>query len=452
MRVLLLRPFYGANVHSEAHGDLGIYEINNSYYPDLVFINAATILSRHSDYDTTVIDAMAERISPLSIIKSIECYFDEIIIKATAPTIQSDLQFCRMIHEKFPKTKIYIAGHIAKIIKKWIYKNCNYIYDVIEEPLDFYVYKKINNVSSCKLDDLPTPDYTVIPYEKYRNSNDYLLLTMQTSRGCPMQCGYCPYNSFYGSKIDCRSTSKVAADLEALLKLNPSAIQFRDQYFTYDKKRIAELCDIIISKNLKFNWTCETRIDDLDFKTIDLMKKAGLQQISFGIESANDEILKGYNRKCSKIDLYKSIIEYLHSCEISTLAFYIIGFPEDDWSSVEKTYSLALELNTTLAKFSAFEPCVILDENKEITPELFVPFDNSMNIETKSKLSKEAIEYIVELYTHNYYYHNNSLKNLYEISHLCQKRQEYVRNTLSQYATDISSLSEIVDKLKYVEV
>ena len=62
-------------------------------------------------------------------------------------------------------------------------------------------------------------------------------------------------------------------------------INFIDDAFTIDKKRLVDLCDLLIDKKVNIGWSCATRIDFLDHELIIKMRKAGCKMINFGIES-----------------------------------------------------------------------------------------------------------------------------------------------------------------------
>ena len=66
-------------------------------------------------------------------------------------------------------------------------------------------------------------------------------------------------------------------------------IWFVDDTFTINKKRIVQICDIIIERNLKISWSCLGRPGTVTIEMLKKMKKAGCWMIAYGIETGNQE-------------------------------------------------------------------------------------------------------------------------------------------------------------------
>lgn len=341
-KILFLRAYYGINIHSDTHGKFGEQLNTRDVFPDLTLLTAATILNNSEQYDVKVIDAVLEdKMLPDELLERLEKEkYDSVILKSSAPTIKSDIELLKEIKKIMPKARMIIGGHSAKVLKEWISKNVEEIDKVIEVPLDEYAYHLIHNTSDgILINNLPTPDYTLVNYKNYTDDDKKIRLTLQASRGCPMNCTYCPYKMYY-DKVECRDIDLVINDIKTLLALGADVIQFRDQYFTFNKKRIKMLCERIIEEKIEFNWICETRIESLDEELLDLLRQAGVFLICFGIESGDQELLEKYNSNKGQPEKLKSIIAYANQLGIITMAFYIIGFPEETWDSVEKTHSM----------------------------------------------------------------------------------------------------------------
>ncbi len=437
-KLLILRPFYGITVHGDMHGDLGVSDHQPQIYPDLSLIYAATIASKDPSIDLHVIDANLNRIMPVMLMEKLKEHYDVIIIKAEAPTIHCDLDLARTIKIRYPDSRIVLAGYVARILADWIKTNIPEIDEIALVPLEFFVHKMISGKEEIGLDDLPTPDFTLFPYEGYRDMDGILRGSLHTSRGCTIGCTYCPYARFYGNKMSFRSNEKICEDIEYLLSLGIKKISFRDQYFTYKPERTASICRMIIDKGLKFNWSCETRLESVDTELIDLMIKAGMDTICFGVETASDEIHRYFHRPlCDEVKL-KRLVNHLNSKNIFTLAFFMIGFPQDTWWTVKDTFELAERIGTTSIKISFYEPNfidLIPDDKKK--PSLFIPFTNSITINPCKNLSRHELEFLADHMTNLYHMEqsrnasgkNNYLKGIYEYHFVHQKRfHDLVKN------------------------
>jgi radical SAM superfamily enzyme YgiQ (UPF0313 family) len=249
------------------------------------------------------------------------------------------------------------------------------------------------------------------------------------SRGCTTGCAYCPHFAFFGKEVDSRSVEKVISDIKELIKLGIRDIEFKDQFFTIKRDNVIELCKQIISNELDIKWRCQTRLEALDEELIDLMALSGLEIIFFGVESASDDILNSFNRPANNIEKMKSLIKYLNKKGVVTIAFYIIGFPEDTWESINDTLELAVKLESTTASFFIYNPYLFKDPNYsllEITPDLFTPFENTLAINTSKNLSMEELKFLEFQLPILYKTRTDSLKIAYQYEY-CYK-SKYITN------------------------
>ena len=381
-------------------------------FPDLTFVTAATIFDKAADYDLHVIDANADRILPVCLFHLLHTSYDIIIIKSTQYIFELDVKLSVKLKKEFPNAKLYFAGYISKLLKNWISHNAPSIDSVIDEPLDFFVYKLVYAVDHVDMNRLPCPDYTLFPYDKYTNASGKIRLVLQASRGCRMNCSYCPYYHFYDGNVYDTDIDVVINNIKEIILLKPDVIQFRDQYFTGDKDYIKRLCNRMIEEKIDIKWSCETRIDSLDKGLIDLMVEAGMESICFGIESGNDKLLNRFNRRYHNINDMKRIAAYLKQKRICTLAFYMLGLPEETWESAEMTFRRACEIDSDRALFFKYQP--IDYAQQELTPDKFPSLKHEINKDDASILDNNEIDYMINTYTAIYNYKKVSLEEDYK--------------------------------------
>ena len=121
---------------------------------------------------------------------------------------------------------------------------------------------------------------------------------VMTSRGCPWQCTFCGAETTWGRGFRAQSVPYVLDALEQALARAPvRMVQVKDDTFTTNKKRVVELCRGIRERNLRFFWSCDTRVDVLSDELLYEMRLAGCQRLSLGVESGSREILKAINKK-----------------------------------------------------------------------------------------------------------------------------------------------------------
>jgi radical SAM superfamily enzyme YgiQ (UPF0313 family) len=116
-------------------------------------------------------------------------------------------------------------------------------------------------------------------------------------------------------------------------------IYFREDNFTMNKKRVEEFCELILKKNMRFSWACESRADTLrDKNLLELMHRAGLSAVYIGVESGSQRILDMLNKKISVDDIEQSI-RLCKKFNIRTYCSLIIGVPgetPEDYLMTEK--------------------------------------------------------------------------------------------------------------------
>ena len=77
---------------------------------------------------------------------------------------------------------------------------------------------------------------------------------------------------------------------ECYEKFNIREIDIFDSSFTISKKRVLDICDLIIKKGLnkKIIWDIRSRADCMTDEMLEALKEAGCYRIFYGIESENE--------------------------------------------------------------------------------------------------------------------------------------------------------------------
>ena len=153
------------------------------------------------------------------------------------------------------------------------------------------------------LDSLPFPAYHLLPMDYYNDQVKFYNLvfnkkkssrlgTISTSRGCPYNCIFCSSRALMGKKYRVRSAENVIEELKILReKYRIRSIDFLDDTFTFNKKRVEAICKLIKKEDIDISWFCGTRVDVFDKEIAKLLKIGGCEKIFFGLESGNNETL-----------------------------------------------------------------------------------------------------------------------------------------------------------------
>lgn len=221
--------------------------------------------------------------------------------------------------------------------------------DVKLESIDNLFYRHGNEVKNTsrkqihQLDGYPFPDRKRIDLKKYVSLSDRnLMTTMNSSRGCPFRCIFCNVPRYYIT----RSAPYVVDEIEEILELGFNEIHILDDTFNINRQRVLGICDLIKKRNLKFRWSTRARLNPFDDEIASAMREAGCFRLNIGVESHNPEILDYINKKVYRDDIIRGF-EIIHKYKFETLAFFIIGFPDQSIEDVWETEGFIKQIRPT---------------------------------------------------------------------------------------------------------
>ncbi len=208
------------------------------------------------------------------------------------------------------------------------------------------------------MDDLPMPLHHLLPLNRQRMPMIKGPFTfIVTSRGCPAGCKYCIKHVSYQNSVRLRSAQAIYDELVLLADLGVHNVHMYADLFTVNREQVVDLCRLIIANGLQVNWTCNSRVDYVDEEMLSLMGQAGCYLISWGIESANEQILKrahkGYRKEQADLAL-----RWAHAAGIKNWGYFIIGLPGETEETIQETiaYSKSLPLDIALFHIAAPYP------------------------------------------------------------------------------------------------
>jgi radical SAM superfamily enzyme YgiQ (UPF0313 family) len=206
------------------------------------------------------------------------------------------------------------------------------------------------------LDDLPIPRHEMLPLDKQRMPMIKGPFTfIVTSRGCPAGCKYCIKHVSYQNSVRVRSAENIVEELEYLGKLGITNIHMYADLFTVNRDHVISTCKLIIERGLKIRWTCNSRVDYVDEELLTLMGKAGCWLISWGIESANEAILKKARKGYKKEQAFKAL-QWAHNAGIKNWGYFIIGLPGETEETILETIDYSKQLPLDIALFHIAAP------------------------------------------------------------------------------------------------
>ena len=178
------------------------------------------------------------------------------------------------------------------------------------------------------------PDLTESPIPRFDllSQRDYLLLQVQTSRGCPFDCEFCDIANLYGRKQRYKNPDQVIRELEALYSLGwRGEVFIADDNFIGSRTRARAILHKLIewqrSRGQPFNYVTQTSINlGKDLETIDLMTAANFAKVFIGLESVDEDALKLAHKHHNLRNSMTECVETINKNGLTVMGSFVVGF------------------------------------------------------------------------------------------------------------------------------
>ena len=204
------------------------------------------------------------------------------------------------------------------------------------------------------LDSLPFPARRLLPEERYYSpAKGGKMTTLVTVRGCTSRCIFC---AMPRQVYRARTVENVLLEFEGLAEEGYEYVDIHDPTFTMDKNRTHAILNGLVERRINILWGCETRADRVDADLVDLMKRAGCDNIRFGIEAGSSRVRNEIVKKNLEADDIHLAFRLCREADIDTMAFFMLGHPTETMDEIKETLGFARELSPTYADFSIAIP------------------------------------------------------------------------------------------------
>jgi len=217
------------------------------------------------------------------------------------------------------------------------------------------------------LDAIPKPAWDLFDIEKYHEVNQPhgasqgKFMPMLATRGCPFSCTFCTSPNMWTTEWQPRNFKLVVDEMQEYCeKYSVTDFQFEDLTAIVKKQWINDFCDEIIRRgmDITFQLPSGTRSEGIDYEVAKKLKAAGCHEFAFAPESGDPRILKAIKKKVHLPTMFQSAKAALRA-GINVGCFFIIGFPEDDYKSVLRTYAAIIKcalIGLTNVNLNAYSP------------------------------------------------------------------------------------------------
>lgn len=196
------------------------------------------------------------------------------------------------------------------------------------------------------------PKYELLDISKYNR------LTIQTTRGCPLQCSFCAASRTISSYKK-KPISHIRKELDKIFDVwDRPFIELADDNSFVDKTWSKELLTLFSGYRMK--WFTETDISvAYDDELLTLLAKSNCAQVLIGFETSNANGLKGIDRKDWKyrqFDNYLKAIDKIQSHGISVNGCFILGFDSDTCHTFKETEQFIHAANLSEVQITLLTP------------------------------------------------------------------------------------------------
>lgn len=248
------------------------------------------------------------------------------------------------------------------------------------------------------LDTLPLPARHLLPLSRYQALG--YPVSIITSRGCPHSCIFCLGRRMVGKHVRLRSAVPVVDEIEEILSYGIDRINVADDLFVSHGGRVREVCDEILRRGLRFTWSAFARVNTVDRETLRLMREAGCDSVSFGVETGNADLLKLIRKGITR-EQVREAVSLCREAGIIAHTSFIVGLPGESPETLKETGEYAASLGSLYGYhfLTPFPGTTLRDQveryDLEILTDDWTRYDANSAIVKTSRLTPEDMERFV---------------------------------------------------------
>lgn len=394
MSIVLIRP----NDQKEVYGDTLKYVACEPPY----WMAVTAKYCSERGIEVQLIDAEAENLSfenVASRVKKMEptcvgIFVTGTNLSASTQKMQGAQFTCAAIKKVCPNVKIFLWGLHPSALPERSLQECEADYVVKGEGFesiyylatdkdidiyrlrDMYIKKPegtcvyTGNGGLLDTEDIPMPAWELLPMDRYMPHNWHVMGeedpklvrgrygVISTSIGCPFNCSFCAISAQFGEKVlRFWDIDRVISEIDRLVKdYNIKYIKILDECFVLKKSYVEEFCDKLIEKGFDLNIWCYARIDTVSKELLQKLYKAGIKWLAFGIESGDDATLAAADKGQYTSKQTIKVMKWCKDVGMNVVANFMFGLPEDTKDTMQKTLSLAKQINPEWINFAVTMP------------------------------------------------------------------------------------------------
>lgn len=220
-----------------------------------------------------------------------------------------------------------------------------------------------------EMDEVPLPAYHLWDMERYMALAHKPVVTLMSSRGCPYACTFCDAE-MTPRQYRAMSPERTVDLMEHILETyRPQQLVFYDDLFTIQRKRVIAICKEILRRDLYLEWTCESRVDTMDYEMLRWLRKAGCVKIYYGLESGSPRMLLTMKKRVTP-ERVKAGAKLNRQLGMYFRFFILYGFPEETEEDHHYTEHLVAGTRPDAITVSLLQPIPGTEVYEQLKPHL----------------------------------------------------------------------------------
>jgi len=208
------------------------------------------------------------------------------------------------------------------------------------------------------------PELSASPVPRFDllNLSDYILMAVQTSRGCPFDCEFCDVVKLYGRKMRYKTPEQVLQELEVIYRLGwKREIFICDDNFIGNKDRAKEILHRLIpwmkSHGEPFSYITQASVNlGQEPELMDLMTEANFSTVILGIETPDEEVLAAAHKFQNIRHPLAESITNICANGLTVLGSFIMGFDGERPGTGERIASLVEATHIPMVILNLLQP------------------------------------------------------------------------------------------------
>jgi radical SAM superfamily enzyme YgiQ (UPF0313 family) len=355
-------------------------EVLGTTKPPLTLALLASLL-RQQQYDVRLADLTASRLGTDALIRRLDAegfHPTLILFPSTTPTLEADVAAMARLKARYGAPLLCFGPHASTTPRESMLKAPDVDAMFVGEPEDAALaVAALSNLG--EIGAVPALTYRVgeeiVPHRAHGSYSGFLAMPVpawdllnlsqyslplvnqsytivETSRGCPYSCDFCVAPIHQGHKFRERSARAIVDEMAHM------RLHFGIRFFylwgdtvTLNVKSFSAICEEIIARGLDVRWFGNARADNLqDPAFVDRLKRAGCWMLALGIETESEDTRRDMLKRLDGEKIRRALLN-LRQSGIKSFGFFILGYPDEDLTAINRTIDYALELDPDFANF-----------------------------------------------------------------------------------------------------